>query len=152
MCCCPAGSTAEMFASPTSELPRACSIRSNRASRSTRRTFGPKVFRYRGSRGTNIPADTRSWCPAGCPRPARRAAGGGLRAGAGLVPTATPREALAVNAAASLAVMVRPVDGADELTSFLHDRRRNVVLLGPGGGVGQPMRDLVLAALKGERA
>src|SRR5262245_42256552 len=83
---------------------------------------------------------------------ARLAARGALRAGAGLVTIATPREALAVNAAASLAVMVRPVDGADELASFLHDRRRNVVLLGPGGGVGQPMRDLVLAALKGERA
>jgi len=83
---------------------------------------------------------------------ARLAARGALRAGAGLVTIASPREALAVNAAASLAVMVRPVDGADELTSFLDDPRRNVVVLGPGGGVGQPMRDLVLAALKGERA
>jgi ADP-dependent NAD(P)H-hydrate dehydratase / NAD(P)H-hydrate epimerase len=83
---------------------------------------------------------------------ARLAARGALRAGAGLVTIASPREALAVNAAASLAVMVRPVDGADELTSFLDDPRRNVVLLGPGGGVGQPMRDLVLAVLKGERA
>ena len=83
---------------------------------------------------------------------ARLAARGALRAGAGLVTIATPREALAVNAAASLAVMVRPVDGADELARFLDDARRNVVLLGPGGGVGQPMRDLVMVALKGERA
>src|SRR5262245_57185237 len=83
---------------------------------------------------------------------ARLAARGALRAGAGLVTIATPREALAVNAAANLAVMVRPVDGADELARFLDDARRNVVLLGPGGGVGQPMRDLVMAALKGERA
>ena len=83
---------------------------------------------------------------------ARLAARGALRAGAGLVTIATPREALAVNAAATLAVMVRPVDGADELARFLDDARRNVVLLGPGGGVGQPMRDLVMAALKGERA
>jgi len=83
---------------------------------------------------------------------ARLAARGALRAGAGLVTIASPREALAVNAAASLAVMVRPVDGADELTSFLDDPRRNVVVLGPGGGVGPPMQDLVLAALKGERA
>jgi hydroxyethylthiazole kinase-like uncharacterized protein yjeF len=83
---------------------------------------------------------------------ARLAARGALRAGAGLVTIATPREALAVNAAASLAVMVRPVDGADELANFLDDPRRNVVLLGPGGGIGQPMRDLVLAALEGERA
>jgi hydroxyethylthiazole kinase-like uncharacterized protein yjeF len=83
---------------------------------------------------------------------ARLAARGALRAGAGLVTIATPREALAVNAAATLAVMVRPVDGADELARFLDDPRRNVVLLGPGGGVGRPMRDLVMAALKGERA
>src|SRR5262245_8593272 len=83
---------------------------------------------------------------------ARLAARGALRAGAGLVTIATPREALAVNAAANLAVMVRPVDGADRLARFLDDPRRNVVLLGPGGGVGQPMRDLVLTALKGERA
>src|SRR5439155_1269309 len=59
---------------------------------------------------------------------------------------------VAVNAAASLAVMVRPVDGADELAEFLNDRRRNVVVLGPGGGMGRPMRELVLAALAGERA
>jgi ADP-dependent NAD(P)H-hydrate dehydratase / NAD(P)H-hydrate epimerase len=83
---------------------------------------------------------------------ARLAARGALRAGAGLVTIASPREALAVNAASSLAVMVRPVDGADELARFLDDARRNVVLLGPGGGVGQPMRELVMAALKGERA
>ena len=83
---------------------------------------------------------------------ARLAARGALRAGAGLVTIATPRDALTVNATASLAVMVRPVDGADELADFLNDPRRNVVVLGPGGGVGRPMRDLVLAALAGERA
>jgi hydroxyethylthiazole kinase-like uncharacterized protein yjeF len=83
---------------------------------------------------------------------ARLAARGALRAGAGLVTIASPREALAVNAAASLAVMVRAVDGAGELAEFLHDSRRNVVVLGPGGGVGASMRELVLAALGGERA
>src|SRR5439155_3941593 len=71
---------------------------------------------------------------------------------AGLVTVASPRDALAVNAAQNLAVMVRPVDGADELFQFLADRRRNVVVIGPGGGVGAPMRELVLAALAGERA
>ena len=83
---------------------------------------------------------------------ARLAARGALRAGAGLVTIASPREALAVNAAASLAVMVRPVDGADELAEFLADQRRNAVVLGPGGGVGPAMRDMVLAALASERA
>ena len=67
---------------------------------------------------------------------ARLAARGALRAGAGLVTIASPREALSVNAAASLAIMVRPVDGAGELAAFLADKRRNAVVLGPGGGVG----------------
>jgi hydroxyethylthiazole kinase-like uncharacterized protein yjeF len=83
---------------------------------------------------------------------ARLAARGALRAGAGQVTIASPRDALLVNAAASLAVMVRPVDGAAELTAFLGDARRNVVLLGPGGGVGRNMRELVTAALAGEPA
>ena len=78
---------------------------------------------------------------------ARLAARGALRAGAGLVTIASPREALSVNAAASLAVMVRPVDGAAELAAFLADKRRNAVVLGPGGGVGPAMREQVAAAL-----
>ncbi len=78
---------------------------------------------------------------------ARLAARGALRAGAGLVTLATPREALAINAAASLAVMVRPVDDAAELHEFLADQRHNVVALGPGGGVGPAMREKVLAGL-----
>ncbi len=83
---------------------------------------------------------------------ARLAARGALRAGAGLVTIASPHSALAVNAATNLAVIVRPVDGARELGEFLADARRNVVVLGPGGGVGREMCDLVLAALAGTRA
>jgi ADP-dependent NAD(P)H-hydrate dehydratase / NAD(P)H-hydrate epimerase len=83
---------------------------------------------------------------------ARLAARAALRAGAGLVTIASPREALTVNAAASLAVMVRPVDGAAELGDLLGDRRLNAVVLGPGGGVGAGMREQVTAALDGERA
>lgn len=83
---------------------------------------------------------------------ARLAARAALRAGAGLVTIASPRDALAVNAAANLAVMVRPVDGAAELRAFLADGRLNAVVLGPGGGVGARMRQLVGAALAGQRA
>jgi ADP-dependent NAD(P)H-hydrate dehydratase / NAD(P)H-hydrate epimerase len=78
---------------------------------------------------------------------ARLAARGALRAGAGLVTIASPRDALAVNAAANLAVMVRPVTGAAELADFLADKRRNAVVVGPGGGIGEAMREQVLAAL-----
>ena len=83
---------------------------------------------------------------------ARLAARGALRAGAGLVTVASPRDALAVHAVANLAVMVRPVDGAKELSNLLADARLNAVVLGPGGGVGANMQQMVLAALGGERA
>ncbi|MEJ0076630.1 MAG: NAD(P)H-hydrate dehydratase [Alphaproteobacteria bacterium] len=83
---------------------------------------------------------------------ARLAARGALRAGAGLVTLASPRAALPVNAATNLAIMVRPVDGAEELRAFLADARLNAVALGPGLGVGSDTRALVAAALDGERA
>jgi ADP-dependent NAD(P)H-hydrate dehydratase / NAD(P)H-hydrate epimerase len=82
----------------------------------------------------------------------RLAARAALRTGAGLVTIASPRSALAINAAASLAVMVKPVDGAEELTEFLSDPRRNVLVLGPGGGVGREMREMVKAGLAGDCA
>jgi hydroxyethylthiazole kinase-like uncharacterized protein yjeF len=68
------------------------------------------------------------------------------------VTIASPREALAVNAASSLAVMVRAVDGARELEEFLSDRRFNAVALGPGLGVGEATCELVLTALSSNRA
>jgi hydroxyethylthiazole kinase-like uncharacterized protein yjeF len=83
---------------------------------------------------------------------ARLAARGALRAGAGLVTLASPRAALAVNAAASLAVMVRAADGAVELRALLADARFNAVALGPGLGVGANTRALVLTALDGDRS
>jgi hydroxyethylthiazole kinase-like uncharacterized protein yjeF len=83
---------------------------------------------------------------------ARLAARGALRAGAGLVTVATPREALAVHAATNLAVMVRGVDGAEELSDLLKDTRLNTVVLGPGGGVSANTQRMVGAALAGEPA
>jgi ADP-dependent NAD(P)H-hydrate dehydratase / NAD(P)H-hydrate epimerase len=85
---------------------------------------------------------------------ARLAARGALRAGAGLVTIASPRDALAVNvtAGANSALMVRPVTGAAELKKFLADTRRNAVVIGPGGGVGAAMRKQVMAALASEAA
>jgi ADP-dependent NAD(P)H-hydrate dehydratase / NAD(P)H-hydrate epimerase len=83
---------------------------------------------------------------------ARLAARAALRAGAGLVTLASPRDALATNAAASLAVMVRAADGADELAQLLSDRRLNAVAIGPGCGVGWRTRDMTLVSLDGERS
>ncbi len=83
---------------------------------------------------------------------ARLAARGALRAGSGLVTLATPRDALAVNAAASTAIMVRAVDTAEEIAAFLADRRLNACVIGPGVGVGARTRAMVAAILAGERA
>lgn len=82
---------------------------------------------------------------------ARLAARAALRAGAGLVTLASPHDALAINAAASLAVMVREAEGADGLKVLLADPRINAVVLGPGGGVGLAMREKVKVALGGKR-
>jgi ADP-dependent NAD(P)H-hydrate dehydratase / NAD(P)H-hydrate epimerase len=83
---------------------------------------------------------------------ARLAAMAALRGGAGLVTIASPRTGLGVNAAANLAVMVRPVDGAAELEMLLSDKRFNAVAIGPGAGVGAATREMVMASLRGERA
>jgi ADP-dependent NAD(P)H-hydrate dehydratase / NAD(P)H-hydrate epimerase len=82
---------------------------------------------------------------------ARLAAMAALRGGAGLVTLATPRDALGINAAASLAVMVRPVDTAAELEAMLSDLRFNAVAIGPGAGVGEHTWEMVLTALAGRR-
>lgn len=78
---------------------------------------------------------------------ARLAARGALRGGAGLVTIASPREALAVNAAHLTAVMLAPVDGAAEYRALVADHRLNALVLGPGAGVGAPLRALVREAL-----
>jgi ADP-dependent NAD(P)H-hydrate dehydratase / NAD(P)H-hydrate epimerase len=82
---------------------------------------------------------------------ARMSARGALRAGAGLVTLASPRDALAVNAAALTAVMVRAVDTAVEFAEMLADKRLNACVIGPGAGVGVRTRDLVLTALSAQR-
>jgi hydroxyethylthiazole kinase-like uncharacterized protein yjeF len=78
---------------------------------------------------------------------ARLSARGALRAGAGLATLASPRDALAVNAAALTAVMVRAIDTAAEFADLMADRRLNAGVIGPGAGLGQRTRDFVLAAL-----
>ena len=82
---------------------------------------------------------------------ARMAARGALRAGAGLVTVASPRDALVVNAAALTAVMVRPIDTAIEFADMWTDKRLNTCVIGPGAGVGSRTRDFVVTALSAKR-
>jgi hydroxyethylthiazole kinase-like uncharacterized protein yjeF len=83
---------------------------------------------------------------------ARMSARGALRAGAGLVTLASPREALAVNAAALTAVMVRAVDNPIEFSELFGDKRFNACVIGPGAGVGARTVDFVHTALSAQRA
>ncbi len=48
--------------------------------------------------------------------------------------------------------MVRSVDGVTDLAKFLADKRRNAVVIGPGGGVGDAMRAQVSATLATDAA
>ena len=108
----------------------------------------PAAQGHKYDRGHAVVVSGPSWSTGA----ARLAARGALRAGAGLVTIASPRKALAVNAAANLAIMVRPVDGAAELARFLADPRLNALAIGPGIGVSDATCELVLAVLSGDRA
>jgi len=83
---------------------------------------------------------------------ARLAAHAAARAGAGLVTVASPSDALVVNAAALTDIMVRGSDGASGLRRLLEDKRRNAIVLGPGNGVGEALKECVTLALASERS
>jgi ADP-dependent NAD(P)H-hydrate dehydratase / NAD(P)H-hydrate epimerase len=82
---------------------------------------------------------------------ARMSARGALRAGAGLVTLASPRDAMVVNAAALTAVMVHATDTVVEFAELLNDKRLNACVIGPGAGVGERTCDFVLTALSAKR-
>jgi hydroxyethylthiazole kinase-like uncharacterized protein yjeF len=81
---------------------------------------------------------------------ARLSARGALRGGAGVVTVASPREALAVNAGALTAIMVRPIDTVAEFADLIGDKV-DACVIGPGAGIGERTRDLVLALLAAGR-
>ncbi|MEO8302117.1 MAG: NAD(P)H-hydrate dehydratase, partial [Rhizomicrobium sp.] len=85
--------------------------------------------------------------PAHATGAARLAARGALRVGAGLVTVASPPDAVMVHAAHLTAIMIKPFEGAAGLSQLLSDKRLNVVVIGPGLGVGSQTREMVAAAL-----
>lgn len=85
--------------------------------------------------------------PAHATGAARLAARGALRVGAGLVSVASPMDAVSINAAALMAIMVKPFSGASGLGKLLQDQRLNAVVVGPGCGVGRATQELVGAIL-----
>jgi ADP-dependent NAD(P)H-hydrate dehydratase / NAD(P)H-hydrate epimerase len=83
---------------------------------------------------------------------ARMAARSALRAGAGLVTVICPEAALAIYAAQLTAVMTAPYADQAGFVRHLEDPRRNAILLGPGGGIGEDLRQRVIAALASGKA
>lgn len=78
---------------------------------------------------------------------ARLAARGALRSGAGVVTLLSPPDALLVNAINSLAVIVRVVNGSEELVSIVKERKINALVIGPNNGVSEETSANVLAGL-----
>jgi hydroxyethylthiazole kinase-like uncharacterized protein yjeF len=107
----------------------------------------PKIDSHKYARGHTIvvSGDTAATGAA------RMSARGALRAGSGLVTVASPRDALAINASALTAVMVRATDTVVEFAELLTDKRLNTCVIGPGAGVGERTRDFVLTALSAKR-
>ncbi len=108
----------------------------------------PKVEGHKYARGHAVVVSG----PAYSTGAARLAAMGALRAGAGLVTVASPKDAVIVNASHLTAIMVREADDAAGLAALLADERKNAVLIGPGIGVGDHTRALVRAALASKAA
>jgi hydroxyethylthiazole kinase-like uncharacterized protein yjeF len=76
---------------------------------------------------------------------ARIAATAARRAGAGLVTLAVPPASFPIYASGTPGNLV---EARDDFAQSIADQRRNTVLLGPGLGVGDATKDLVLTALK----
>lgn len=107
----------------------------------------PQIDGHKYTRGHTIVVSG----PVAATGAARMAARGALRVGAGLVTLASPRDALAVNATAITAIMVRAIDTMVEFAELLTDKRITGCVIGPGGGLGQRTRDFVVTALRTKR-
>lgn len=82
----------------------------------------------------------------------RLAARAAARIGAGLVTVASPPGAVAIYASDFAGLLVMPVANEVELAAMLEDRRKNAVLVGPGGGVSRTTRMMALAAMESGRS
>ncbi|MDH5798278.1 MAG: NAD(P)H-hydrate dehydratase, partial [Paracoccaceae bacterium] len=78
---------------------------------------------------------------------ARLAARAALRIGAGLVTVGCPSDATVENAAQLNAIMLRPIDGPEDLAEALSDDRLSALALGPGLGLDARAKGLVATAL-----
>ena len=74
------------------------------------------------------------------------------RAEAGMVTLAAPAKVWSIYATSLINAIVHSFDGLQEFEALLADKRRNVIAIGPGAGVGASTRQFVVAALATRRA
>jgi NAD(P)H-hydrate epimerase len=74
------------------------------------------------------------------------------RAGAGMVTLAAPAKVWSIYATSLINAIVHSFDGLQEFEALLADKRRNVIAIGPGAGIGASTRQFVVAALATRRA
>ncbi len=108
----------------------------------------PEATGHKYRRGHSVVVSGPLWSTGA----ARLAARGALRAGSGLVTVASPADALPVNAAQLTAIMVRVCEDAQALSAMLEDERKNAVVIGPGAGIGERLKSMVLASLRSKAA
>ncbi|HEY8277231.1 MAG TPA: NAD(P)H-hydrate dehydratase [Methyloceanibacter sp.] len=108
----------------------------------------PEATGHKYRRGHSVVVSGPVWSTGA----ARLAARGALRTGSGLVTVASPKDAVAVNAAQLTAIMVRACEDVDALASMLEDERKNAVVMGPGAGVGERLKTMVVASLRSKAA
>ncbi len=120
----------------------------NRPEALIRRSLSPSATGHKYGRGHALVVSGGA-THTGAARLAARAA---LRAGAGLVTVASPRDALAENAAHLTAIMLREAETPQALTQLLADARFNALAIGPAAGVGERTAAFVRAAAGAGRA
>lgn len=82
---------------------------------------------------------------------ARLAGLAAARIGAGVVTIAAPCKAWPIYASALTHIIVQPFTSPDDWEVLLSDKRKNVIIVGPGAGVSEDTREHTLLALKTTR-
>ena len=104
-------------------------------------TFGPSSHKYRKGHAVIVSGPKLNTGAA------RLAANAALKIGAGLVTLAGGEAELLIQAAHSTAIMLAQTDNALALGSFLNDKRKNAVCIGPAAGMGSETRARARAVL-----
>ncbi len=80
----------------------------------------------------------------------RLAAVSALRSGAGVVTLASETSALEVNASHLTSVMLKEINNTEEFFNFVKEKKIKTLIIGPGSGVNQMIKELVIRAIKEE--